>query len=63
MGNDTRQPASLEARLAVLCEAIAGLRAVEDLRDHNLAARLRGRSSCCRSFPGALNFSAPVTGT
>ena len=52
MGNDTRQPASLEARLAVLCEAIAGLRAGNS-RDHNLPPRLGGRSSCCRSFPGA----------
>ena len=53
MGTYNRLPASLDARLAVLCETIAGLRA-GNLHDHNLPSlRLGGRSSCCRSFPGA----------
>ena len=60
MGNDNRQPASLEARLAVLCETIAGLRA-GNLRDHNLPLALAGGRAAADQFQELL--SAPVTGT
>jgi hypothetical protein len=53
MGNDTRSPASLEARLAVLCETIARLRAGMD--GHTLSSALgAGRSGPEEAADGSI---------
>jgi hypothetical protein len=63
MGNDIQPPAALEARLAVLCETIAGLRAP----DTRVTTTRRSQWRAVELLPiisrSRVPVSAPVTGT